>query len=86
MSSMAKSTVKMSAMSALKGKVMEQVADENTKLGGFVKKGTAVAEKTVTRAVNKIVDSEVSELICQCIKDSRPTLMLWLCACALVQW
>lgn len=54
--SMAKSSVKMSAMSAFKGKVMEQAADENTKLGGFLKKGTAVAEKTV----NKIVNSEVS--------------------------
>jgi hypothetical protein len=49
-------------MSKIKSTVAEQAKDENTKLGGFLKRGTAVAEKAVSKALN----SEV------CL--SRPTL------------
>jgi hypothetical protein len=52
MSSIATSAAKGAMMSKIKSTVAEQAKDENTKLGGFLKRGTAVAEKAVSKALN----------------------------------
>jgi hypothetical protein len=55
MSSIATSAAKGAMMSKIKSTVAEQAKDENTKLGGFLKRGTAVAEKAVSKALNSEV-------------------------------